>query len=96
MLTTWRTSRLVLHFYGQGTQRNDRGATVFNIRGMTPTQSFGQVSTVFIDGAAISFGRVEGFTDIERVEVIKGPQSAYFGRAHLCRCYQLRYSPTWK
>ena len=23
-----------LHFYGQGTQRNDRGSTVFNIRGM--------------------------------------------------------------
>lgn len=70
-----------LHFYGQGTQRNDRGATVFNIRGMTPTQSGGQVSTVFIDGAAIAFGRVQGLTDIERVEIIKGPQSAYFGRA---------------
>ena len=70
-----------LHFYGQGTQRNDRSATVFNIRGMTPTQSGGQVSTVFIDGAAIGYGRVQGLTDIERVEIIKGPQSAYFGRS---------------
>lgn len=45
----------------------------------TPTN---QTGSVFIDGIYLLGGAQSvGFEDIERVEVIKGPQSAYFGRA---------------
>lgn len=45
----------------------------------TPTN---QTGSVFIDGVYVLGGAQSvGFEDIERVEVIKGPQSAYFGRA---------------
>jgi iron complex outermembrane receptor protein len=37
--------------------------------------------TVFIDGVAIPTGSIPGLNNIERVEVVNGPQSAYFGRA---------------
>ena len=45
----------------------------------TPTN---QTGSVFIDGVYVLGGAQSvGFEDIERVEIIKGPQSAYFGRA---------------
>lgn len=45
----------------------------------TPTN---QTGSVFIDGLYVLGGAQSiGFEDIDRVEVIKGPQSAYFGRA---------------
>lgn len=45
----------------------------------TPTN---QTGSVFIDGVYVLGGAQSvGFEDIERIEVIKGPQSAYFGRA---------------
>jgi len=40
-----------------------------------------QTVTVFVDGAPVDGGNISGVTDIEHVEVIKGPQSAFFGRA---------------
>lgn len=64
-------------------QRNDRGYREFAMRGMQPnnTSPGRQTVGIFVDGLAIAGGNTEGFTNIERVEVIKGPQSAYFGRA---------------
>jgi iron complex outermembrane receptor protein len=45
----------------------------------TPTN---QTGSAFVDGIFVLGGAQSiGFEDIERVEVIKGPQSAYFGRA---------------
>jgi len=45
----------------------------------TPTN---QTGSAFVDGIYVLGGAQSiGFEDIERVEVIKGPQSAYFGRA---------------
>jgi iron complex outermembrane receptor protein len=38
-------------------------------------------ATIFIDGAPYLGGRPASFNDFERVEVLKGPQTAYFGRA---------------
>jgi iron complex outermembrane receptor protein len=56
----------------------------FVMRGMNPNtlhpdrQNVG----VFIDGISIGgAGMVPGLNNVERVEVVKGPQSAYFGRA---------------
>ena len=70
-------------FQNQTTNRNDRGFRTFTIRGMAPgsNSAIRQAVTIFVDGTPIMGGNVEGFTNIERVEVVKGPQSAYFGRA---------------
>lgn len=66
------------------TGRNDRSfQTGLVIRGMVPNANLStrQTAQVFLDGAPMPGGAVRGLSDIERVEVIKGPQSAYFGRA---------------
>jgi iron complex outermembrane receptor protein len=52
-------------------------------RGMTPTAPLPrqQTGAVFVDGVYVLGGVTSVNTvDVERVEVIKGPQSAYFGR----------------
>ncbi len=70
-------------FQNQTTNRNDRGFRTFTIRGMVPgsNSSIRQAVTIFVDGTPIMGGNVEGISSVERVEVVKGPQSAYFGRA---------------
>ncbi|HWU01999.1 MAG TPA: TonB-dependent receptor [Novosphingobium sp.] len=60
--------------------RQDRSTQSMIIRGMTPNWN-GNVA-VFMDGAPIvGSGFIEGVGDMARVEVIKGPQSATFGRS---------------
>ncbi len=61
-----------------------RGFKSFVARGIFPgTDSPDrQVVSIFIDGIPIGGGgSVPGLTDVERVEVVNGPQSAYFGRS---------------
>jgi iron complex outermembrane receptor protein len=73
-----------LHFHKQGGQIPGRFSSRVRFRGMNsnanpPSQ---QVGTVFLDGVYISDGVTSiDFSNIERVEVIKGPQSATFGRS---------------
>lgn len=72
-----------LRFQNQSVNRNDRGYTFFTMRGMfsgTPSADR-QGASAFIDGVPVGSGSISGLTDIAQVEVIKGPQSAYFGRA---------------
>jgi iron complex outermembrane receptor protein len=60
--------------------RNNRRMIIRGMQFNTDVQTK-QGATLFIDGAPVlgaEFGRLRG---IERVEVIKGPQSAYFGRS---------------
>jgi iron complex outermembrane receptor protein len=59
--------------------RGDRAIAIYSIRGMTPGSS--ATATVFIDGAPVSAGLVDGIEDAAQVEVLKGPQSAAFGRS---------------
>lgn len=70
-------------FQNQSVSRNDRGFKIFVVRGIVPSSPNAnrQAATIFLDGAPLNGGNVSGITDIERVEVVKGPQSAYFGRA---------------
>ncbi|HEY6643351.1 TonB-dependent receptor [Povalibacter sp.] len=64
----------------------DRSISRMAIRGMSQVTPSGDttrdIASIFIDGVYYS-GQTAGlaFDDIERVEVIKGPQSAYFGRS---------------
>jgi len=54
------------------------------IRGMSVNSVFRQAqnASFFVDGIYVSgVGRTIGLDDIERVEVVLGPQSVYFGRA---------------
>ncbi|MDX2144371.1 MAG: TonB-dependent receptor [Rhodospirillaceae bacterium] len=73
-----------LHYNKQGGQIPGRFNTAVRFRGMDTNQSAAsqQVGTVFMDGVYVSQG-VAGidFSTIERVEIIKGPQSATYGRS---------------
>ena len=71
------------HFNNENLGRNDRGFTTLTFRGMDAGTFLvtRQPAQAFMDGVAIVGGNIPGLQDIERVEVIKGPQSAYFGRS---------------
>lgn len=63
-----------------------RYSSTFSIRGMNQVSAVGDnrrdLVTVFLDGAPlVGSPMAYGVEDLERVEVIKGPQSALFGRA---------------
>lgn len=73
-----------LYLESQGAARNDRSQNSVVIRGMPVGSTLNlsaERASVFIDGAPILGGFIEGVTDVARVEVIRGPQSAYFGRS---------------
>jgi iron complex outermembrane receptor protein len=72
----YTTSFNITHSEGS---RGDRAEAVYSIRGMTPGSS--ATATVFIDGAPISAGFIDGLDDSAQIEVLKGPQSAAFGRS---------------
>lgn len=68
------TPSLTLTQYG--TQRVNRTNQTLLVRGVARTGT-----GVFINGAPASSGGAGDISDLERVEVLKGPQSAYFGRS---------------
>lgn len=66
------------------TQFAGRYVTAIRFRGLTTQSSLpsNQVGSLFVDGVFVLGGAQSiGFEDIERVEVIKGPQAAFFGRS---------------
>lgn len=73
-----------LSVVNQGTGFGGRLFSGIRFRGMnqsvlTPTN---QVGALFVDGIFFLGGAQSvGFDDVERVEVIRGPQAAYFGRS---------------
>ncbi len=63
--------------------RGDRSNRLLVVRGMriNTENDHQQAATVFVDGAPMLGNVISGLEDAARVEVIKGPQSAYFGRS---------------
>lgn len=71
-------------FYGGpsvgANSRNNRRLLMRGMQFNTDVQTK-QGATMFIDGAPVLGAEVGRLNGIERIEVVKGPQSAYFGRA---------------
>lgn len=71
------------YFFNQGQSQPGRYNTQLRFRGLNQAQfspSF-ETGALFVDGVYVLNGGTSlSLMDIERVEVIKGPQSAYFGR----------------
>ncbi|MDJ0709227.1 MAG: TonB-dependent receptor [Woeseiaceae bacterium] len=70
-------------FKNQGNQQPGRYNTQLQFRGLTTAQFSPSFATgaLFIDGIYVLNGGTSlSLMDVERVEVIKGPQAAYFGR----------------
>ena len=71
-------------YYGGATVgRNDRSNRRLIMRGMqvsTDVQTR-QGTTMFIDGAPVLGAEIGSTESADRIEIVKGPQSAYFGRA---------------
>ena len=62
---------------------NDRSSRRLLIRGMQPStdRQTRQAASVYIDGAPVLGAEIGDTAGAERIEIIKGPQSAYFGRS---------------
>lgn len=71
-------------FYGGpsvgSNSRNNRRLLIRGMQFNTDVQTK-QGATMFIDGAPVLGAEIGRLTSIERIEVVKGPQSAYFGRS---------------
>ncbi|HEY6645040.1 TonB-dependent receptor [Povalibacter sp.] len=65
-----------LHASVGGAARGDRSSMRLTFRGLSVAAGLS-----FIDGAPYAGSRAPDVLDFERVEVLKGPQSAYFGRS---------------
>jgi iron complex outermembrane recepter protein len=61
--------------------RSDRSFQQITLRGFTPSTVSSTLTATFIDGVPVaSASALNNITDPARIEILKGPQSAYFGR----------------
>lgn len=70
--------------YTPGYARNDRGGTrplIFRGLNVGTGGSVSAAGGMFLDGAAVVGNEIPGSLDIGAVEVLRGPQSVYFGRS---------------
>jgi len=65
-----------------GTGRQDRATSQYVIRGLAINNAANASdgAILFVDGVPVLNGNLPGSLDIERIEVLKGPQTATFGR----------------
>lgn len=61
--------------------KTDRTVQTFTLRGFSPSSGADPTASMFIDGVPVSSTTaVSSVGSPERVEILRGPQSAYFGR----------------
>ncbi|HWU01733.1 MAG TPA: TonB-dependent receptor [Novosphingobium sp.] len=59
----------------------DRSFQQISLRGFTPVTTLATTTSMFIDGVPVSSpSQLTAITDPDHIEILKGPQSAYFGR----------------
>lgn len=64
-----------------GGGRSDRSFQQITLRGFVPSSAASTLVSTFIDGAPVaSPTAVAAVSDPARIEILKGPQAAYFGR----------------
>lgn len=68
---------------GNSSGRNDRAFTSMTFRGLYLNANFSLVAGtfLFVDGSPVLGASPPSMSDVEQVEVLKGPQSVYFGRS---------------
>jgi iron complex outermembrane receptor protein len=66
-----------------GSGRNDRSANALVFRGLYLANNVGVSAggQLFIDGAPVLGAQPPPIADVARIEILQGPQSAYFGRS---------------
>jgi iron complex outermembrane receptor protein len=71
-----------MYFSDYGSNRADRYSNQFVVRGLAVNNfaNFSNAAILFVDGVPIASSNIPGTLDIERVEILKGPQTAQFGR----------------
>ena len=83
--------------FTQGNSRNDRGGNrTIMFRGLNLANNGGsttQAASMFLDGAAVIGNEIPGGLDIGAVEVLRGPQNVYFGRATMTGAIAYRTKP---
>lgn len=67
--------------------RSDRSFQQISLRGFVPATFLQTLASTFIDGAAVAAVR-----DPARIEILKGPQAAYFGRSSAWSAREFRTS----
>lgn len=61
--------------------RSDRSFQQITLRGMVPSSSNSTLTSTFIDGVPVaSASSIMSVNDPARIEILRGPQAAYFGR----------------
>lgn len=61
--------------------KSDRSVQTFTLRGFTPASGVESTVSVFIDGVPVSSTTaLQSIASPARIEVLRGPQAAYFGR----------------
>jgi len=71
------------YFAEHSVGRGDRSNMLLVVRGMriNTENDHQQAATVFVDGVPMLGSTIAGLEDAERIEVVRGPQSAHFGRS---------------
>lgn len=66
---------------GVNSGRNDRSFQQISLRGFTPSTTTSTLTATFINGVPVaSATALNSITDPARIEILRGPQNAYFGR----------------
>jgi iron complex outermembrane receptor protein len=80
-MTTLAQSTPGININDNNSGRSDRSFQQIVLRGFTPSTTLATTTSMFIDGVAVaSPSSIMSITDPKQVDIIKGPQSAYYGR----------------